>query len=276
MSEEAGAPGSDDGVALVGVKFAPLAGLKLDLSEQYGINTFNTVFLQADYTHPLAEDLRLIFGGQFTDQRAVGDQLLTNASSKDWSTYNVSAKAAVAYRELTVTLGGSITGDGHTIQAPWGSFPGYLSLIQEDFQRANEKAILVGVAYDFSKLITPGARRVRQHRLRLGRDRPEDPRGRAGPDRVRPHDRLPAAQRVPPAPDDAESLVPAARRHSRPGECRPARLAGSIHRELGDPDLCRTAGPFPHLTSDQNGIGRHRRSGPGTDPRPGRVEGALG
>ena len=156
MSEEAGAPGTDDGVALFGVKLEALPGLKLDVSEQYGFNTFNTVFAQADYVHPLATDLKLIFGGQFTDQRAVGDQLLTNASKQDWDTYNVSAKAGVAFRELTLTLGGSVTGDGHTIQAPWGSFPGYLSLIQEDFQRANEKAILVGVAYDFSKLITPG------------------------------------------------------------------------------------------------------------------------
>ena len=49
-----------------------------------------------------------------------------------------------------------MTGDGNTIQAPWGSFPGYLSLIQEDFDRANEKAVLVGVAYDFSKVLTPG------------------------------------------------------------------------------------------------------------------------
>ena len=58
----------------------------------------------------------------------------------------MSAKAGVAYRELTFTLGGSVTGDGNAIQAPWGSFPGYLSLIQDDFDRANEKAVLVGVA----------------------------------------------------------------------------------------------------------------------------------
>jgi hypothetical protein len=68
----------------------------------------------------------------------------------------VSLKAGVTYRELTVTIGGQVTGSGHTVQAPWGSYPGYLSLIQEDFQRASEKAVLVGVAYDFSKLITPG------------------------------------------------------------------------------------------------------------------------
>jgi hypothetical protein len=156
MSEEAGAPGTDDGVIMGGVRYLPFKGLLLELDEQYGINTFNTVWALAEYTHPLAADLRLIFGGQFTDQRAVGDKLLTNASSQDWDTYNVSLKAAVAYRDLTVTLGGQVTGDGNTIQAPWGSFPGYLSLIQEDFQRANEKAVLIGAAYDFSKLITPG------------------------------------------------------------------------------------------------------------------------
>jgi hypothetical protein len=156
MSEEAGAAGSDDGVAMFGVRYAPFKGLLFELDEQYGFNTFNTVWALAEYTHPLTEGLSLIFGGQFTDQRAVGDKLLTNASVQDWDTYNVSLKAGVAYRELTLTVGGQVTGDGNTIQAPWGSFPGYLSLIQEDFQRANEKAVLVGAAYDFSKVVTPG------------------------------------------------------------------------------------------------------------------------
>jgi hypothetical protein len=156
MSEAAGAPGTDDGVAMFGVRYTPFKGLLLELNEQYGFNTFNTVWALAEYTHPLAEGLNLIFGGQFTDQRAVGDKLLTNASVQNWDTYNVSLKAGVAYRELTLTVGGQVTGDGNTIQAPWGSFPGYLSLIQEDFDRANEKAVLVGVAYNFAKLITPG------------------------------------------------------------------------------------------------------------------------
>jgi hypothetical protein len=156
MSEEAGAPGTNDGVIMGGVKVGPIPGLKLELTEQYGINTFNTVFGQADYAHKIDEDLKLLVGVQFTDQRAVGDQLLTSAATRDWDTYNVGTRAALTYRELTVTLAGQVTGDGQTIQAPWGSFPGYISLIQEDFNRANEKAILVGVAYDFSKVITPG------------------------------------------------------------------------------------------------------------------------
>jgi hypothetical protein len=156
MSEEAGAAGSDDGVAMFGVRVAPVKGLLLELNEQYGINTFNTVWALAEYTHPLADDLKLFFGGQFTDQRAVGDQLLTNAAVQDWDTQNVSLKTAVTWRDLTVSLAGQITADGNTVQAPWGSYPGYLSMIQEDFQRADEKAVGIGVAYDFSKLLTPG------------------------------------------------------------------------------------------------------------------------
>jgi hypothetical protein len=156
MSEAAGAAGTDDGVAMFGVRLKPLAGLVLDINEQYGINTFNTVLVQAEYTQPLSEDMKLILGGQFTDQRAVGDKFLTSAASKDWDTYNFSGKATLAFGDATVTVGGQITGDGHTIQAPWGSYPGYLSLIQEDFQRANEKAVLIGASYNFSKLLTPG------------------------------------------------------------------------------------------------------------------------
>ncbi len=157
MAEQAGAPaGNDDGVAMFGVRIKPIPGLMLELNEQYGFNTFNTIWALAEYAHKLSDDLNLVFGGQFTDQRAVGDKLLTNAATQDWDTYNVSLKAAVGWKDLTVSVLGQVTGDGNTAQAPWGSYPGYLSLIQEDFQRANEKAVGVGVAYDFSKFVTPG------------------------------------------------------------------------------------------------------------------------
>jgi len=48
----------------------------------------------------------------------------------------------------------SITGAGNTIQSPWGSWPGYLSMIDQDFDRARESAVLVGAAYDFNALVT--------------------------------------------------------------------------------------------------------------------------
>jgi hypothetical protein len=130
--------------------------LRIDATEQYGVNTFNTLFLEGDYLMALNQDWKLRFGAQFTDQRAVGDELVANAAEKSWSTQNGAVRVQALYRELALTTGFSITGSGNTIQSPWGSFPGYLSLIDQDFDRANEKAVLVGAAYDFSKLVLPG------------------------------------------------------------------------------------------------------------------------
>ena len=86
MSKQAGAAGSDDGVILGGIRVTPLAGLRIDAAEQYGINTFNTVYLEGDYLLPLDENWKLRLGAQFTDQRAVGDELVANAAKRSWST----------------------------------------------------------------------------------------------------------------------------------------------------------------------------------------------
>jgi hypothetical protein len=157
MSEAAGAPaGSNDGVILGGVRLTPIAGLRIDLAEQYGINTFNTFYAEGEYLLPIGEDWKFKFGAQFTDQRAVGDELVANAAQKDWSTQAGGARVQALYKELTLTTAFSIIGSGNSVQNPWGSYPGYLSMIQQDFDQANEKAVLVGAAYDFSKALTPG------------------------------------------------------------------------------------------------------------------------
>jgi hypothetical protein len=76
MSEQAGAKNSNDGAGLAGVTLTPLKGLRLDLSNQYGVNTFNTIYGAADYLYPLSDVWKLRFGAQFTDERAVGVQAL--------------------------------------------------------------------------------------------------------------------------------------------------------------------------------------------------------
>ena len=77
MSEQAGGGAdSNDGVGLLGVRLTPLQGLRIDVSNQYGVNTFNTFYAEAEYLMPLSENWSLRIGAQFTDQRAVGDALL--------------------------------------------------------------------------------------------------------------------------------------------------------------------------------------------------------
>jgi len=155
LSQQAGAAGSDDGAGLAGVSLTPLKGLKFDVSNQYGVNTFNTIYGAVDYLYPLSDVWKLRFGAQFTDQRAVGDGLVPVAS-RFWTTQQGGGRFQMIYQSFTLTTAFSITGAGNTIQSPWGTFPGYLSMIDQDFNRANEKAWMLGFAYDFSRDLTQG------------------------------------------------------------------------------------------------------------------------
>jgi len=155
MSEQAGAANSNEGAGLFGLRVTPVDGLRIDVSNQYGVDTFNTFYLEADYLKKLGDDWALRLGVQFTDQRAVGDALLAPADGRYWVTQAGGARLQLIYKQLTLTGAFSITGAGNNIQTPWGSFPGYLSMIDQDFDRASEKAVLIGATYDFAKL-APG------------------------------------------------------------------------------------------------------------------------
>ena len=156
MSKQAGAAGSDDGVVLGRVQATPLAGLRFDAAEQYGINTFNTLYLEGEYLRPLDQNWKLRLGVQFTDQRAVGDKLVANAAKTNWSTQQEGVRVQALYQELTLTSGFSITGSGNSILTPWGYSPNYLLMMDRDFNRASEKAVLFGAGCDFSKLVVQG------------------------------------------------------------------------------------------------------------------------
>jgi hypothetical protein len=155
MSEQAGAKNSNDGAGLFGVRLTPVEGLRIDVSNQYGVNTFNTFYAEGEYLYPIGTDWKLRFGAQFTDQRAVGDALVPT-DRHYWNTQQGGARVQALYGPLVLTSAFSVTGAGNTIQTPWGSFPGYLSMIDQDFNRANEKAITIGAGLDVSNLLTKG------------------------------------------------------------------------------------------------------------------------
>jgi hypothetical protein len=70
--------------------------------------------------------------------------------------WNVGAQAAVAFWDAMVTVAFHQTGDGSDIRTPYGSWPGYLALINKDFDRAGETAWGVKLDYDFARLGVPG------------------------------------------------------------------------------------------------------------------------
>ena len=121
------------------------------------------MYAKADYRYPLNDDWAIRLGAEFTDQRAVGAALVANAAGKKWVTQVGGARVQLIYRQLTLTGAFSITGSGNTIQNPWGTYPGFLSLIDapaaQNFARANEKGWLIGAVLRLFGTGGGGARR---------------------------------------------------------------------------------------------------------------------
>jgi hypothetical protein len=150
MSRQAGASGDGQGLVLTSVTLTPIKDLSLYAGNFYGLDVFNTAFGKAEYAYTINPDLKLQFGMQFTDQRSVGDERVG-----DFATWNAGAGMRVVWRGLSLGVAGHITDDDASIASPWGTWPGYLSLMVTDFNRANEKAFGAGLKYDFGGTLLP-------------------------------------------------------------------------------------------------------------------------
>jgi len=147
MSEAAGVPGGDDGVAAAALGYILGDGTRLAATNQYSFNTFNTLFAKIEHGFSLGEATSLTGYLQYTDQRSVGDELIG-----EFATYLVSAKAEWKQDDTTLRFGVSTTGEDKGIQKPYGNPANYLSVIVEDFDRAGEDAWMIGVSHDFGRL----------------------------------------------------------------------------------------------------------------------------
>src|SRR5262245_20342225 len=157
-----GTTGENRGMILTTLNFAPangpeimapLKGLQVYLGNYFVPDVFNTVYVNPEYRHALTEDWRLRFGVQFWDQRSVGSQLL--GSFNTWST---GALADVGWRGLSFLAAMSATGPNSGIRTPYGGWQGYVSLIETDFNLANEKAWEIGFTYDWGGPTFPSFR----------------------------------------------------------------------------------------------------------------------
>jgi hypothetical protein len=150
LSEAAGVPQpSSHSLAFAGVLLSPVEGFSFGAIDHFVKDTINIAYAMSDYHHPVSDDLELRFQGQFTHQRSVGDDELPGSP---FSTWVVGGRVAASYRNLVFGVAGASTDDGAAIVSPFGSYPGFVSLMQKDFNRAGEDAWLVGLSYHFKHL----------------------------------------------------------------------------------------------------------------------------
>lgn len=141
MSEQAGAEGTDEGMLLVGVQFRPAKNLALGGYNYWVNDTLNIGYAEADYLWKLNADWAMRFQGQLTHQASVGDEFLG-----PFQTWVAGGRVATSFRGITGWLVFSRTDDEERIRSPYGSYPGYTSLMQSDFDRAGERAWAVGLS----------------------------------------------------------------------------------------------------------------------------------
>ena len=150
MSEQAGAPpGRERGMITGGVRFTPFKALSLGAINYYVPDTWNIFYAEGNYTWPLADKLGLKLQGQFTEQDSVGGDNLIGS----FSTRVGGAQASLSYNNAVLRAAFSITAQSRNINSPYGTYPGYLSLLEKDFNRAGERAWLLGFSYDLKDYV---------------------------------------------------------------------------------------------------------------------------
>ena len=115
-------------------------------------DVFNTAYDTTEYTHPLPNELRLNVGPitRTSGHRVRVVRRLRDLERRDaWP---------VLWRGLTAGVAFHVTGDEAALRTPYGTWPGYLSFIEKDFDQAGQKAPGVGVKYDFGGTLLPALR----------------------------------------------------------------------------------------------------------------------
>jgi hypothetical protein len=151
MSEAAGFTGTDEPLSVAAIRYDFTDDINIGATSQYAWEFMNTFYTEFNGLWRFEDDWAVRVGGQYTDQRSVGDEI-----GGDFDTFVFGGKVAASYKSATLTLAFSSTDDGAGIRNPYGGYPGYLSLMIKSFNRADEDAWLVGASYDFARIGVPG------------------------------------------------------------------------------------------------------------------------
>ena len=150
MSKAAGVGGdSNEGTAMIGGRFSPNENLDFGILNFYTFNVFNIFYSEINYTKPLKDKNAFKLSAQFTDERSVGDELL---SKSPFQTQVWSVEGRYGFSDAILRAAYSATSERGTISSPYGGYPGYISLMKSDFNRAGEQAWMVGLTYNFSRI----------------------------------------------------------------------------------------------------------------------------
>ncbi|BCS89687.1 histidine porin [Pseudodesulfovibrio sediminis] len=151
MSEMAGLQGTSTGVFMVGADWQAMENLPTRFWNYYAPDMDNTFFAQLKYTFGEAEAVHYGILFQGVDQRSVGDE-----RRGEYNTGEAGVLGTVGFAGWTFDVGGTVVDNSAGIRNSWGTYPFFNNMMSYAFNRAGEKALLFGVAYDFERLGAKG------------------------------------------------------------------------------------------------------------------------
>lgn len=148
MASVAGATGQSI-MYLAGAAFAPVKAMTARTSLYAVPDILASSYSDAEWNVALADDAALRLSGQFMVQSGIGEERLTGPAFRSWMG---GAKGSLAIKGMTLTAGYTFNVTDEDWQYPYGGWPGYTAMTVADFNRAGEKALLLGASLDFARL----------------------------------------------------------------------------------------------------------------------------
>lgn len=146
IAERLGIQEDTNGITMAGVRLHPNENSRIGMINYYVWDAMNIIYSETDIGLGDSDPWSAGFSFQFMDQRSVGEALLGTFSSQQVG-FNVSLGYESAILSAAFTR---VFGDG--IESPFGGYPGYTSIIIDDFNRAGQETYLVGFSFDFEDI----------------------------------------------------------------------------------------------------------------------------
>jgi hypothetical protein len=150
MSEAAGAPGTDNGLTLIGARASFFDNFTVGAINYFGEDTFDTFYIESEYHDAIGTDIDFRVSAQYTRQTSNGNELIGN-----FSTDTAGLRFAFGWHDFVFKVARTSTSDDFNVQKPWGGTPSYNSIQRLDFDRAGEESYTFGMSYNAEQWI-PG------------------------------------------------------------------------------------------------------------------------
>lgn len=145
--------GVNEGMWLGSLSYTPMRDLVFRVSSYTVPDVLTSTYTDVAWLTPINDQVKLRLGAQYMYQGSNGDNLLTGSAFHTWAG---GLKTEVIWGPVTLTGIYTETGQSAAYRSPYGTWAGYTTMIVRDFDRAGERAWLVGGTLDFSFLNLQG------------------------------------------------------------------------------------------------------------------------